>query len=73
MANANPIRFTLSNGAEVTVKEIANNKYDFELKLPNGNRKTFVWSTDSAAEFTNGSGKKDGLVAEAIQQFTNML
>ncbi len=52
---------------------MTNNKYDFELKLPNGNRKTFIWSINDANEFGDRHGNTDGKIIEAVQQFLGTL
>jgi hypothetical protein len=69
MANDNSIRFTLSDDTHVIVKKVTNNKYDFELTLPNGNRKTFIWSANASNEFGDRNGNIDGRITEAVQQF----
>ncbi len=69
MTDENPVRFTLLDGTTVTVKKVTNNKYDFQLKLPNGNRKTFIWETGNEDEFSDRKGSKDVLIAEALKQF----
>ena len=72
MANEDSIRFTLSDNTTVVVKKVTNNKYDFELKLPNGNRKTFVWSGDGLSNFSNKKGTVDGIIKEAISKFIEL-
>ena len=69
MANEDSIRFTLSDNTQVVVKEVTNNKYDFELTLPNGNRKTFIWAGDGVYNFSTRKGGSDGIVEEAINKF----
>jgi hypothetical protein len=69
MTNDNSIRFTLSDDTRVIVKKVTNNKYDFELTLPNGNRKTFIWRGDALNEFGDRNGDIDGRITEAVQQF----
>jgi hypothetical protein len=75
MADDNPVRFTLSDDTSVIVRKMTDNKYDFELRLTNGNRKTFMWSTDS--DMSNGFGDRngytDGRITEAVLQFRNTL
>ncbi len=73
MANDDSIRFTLSDTTSVIVRKVTNNKYDFELKLPNGNRKTFIWSINDANEFSDRHGNTDGKIIEAVQQFLGTL
>jgi hypothetical protein len=73
MANDDSIRFTLSDDTHVLVKKVTNNKYDFELTLPNGNRKTFVWCNNTANEFGDRNGNIDVRITEAVQQFLNTL
>ena len=73
MTDETPIRFTLSDDTCVIIKKAKNNKYDFELTLPNGNRKTFMWSTDSINEFGDRHGHTDGIITEAVQQFLGTL
>jgi len=72
MANDDSIRFTLSDNTTVVVKKVTNYKYDFELKLPNGNRKTFVWSGDGLSNFSNKKGTVDGIIKEAISTFIEL-
>ena len=52
---------------------MANNKYDFELTLPNGNRKTFISSVNALNEFGDRNGNIDGRIIEAVQQFLGAL
>ena len=73
MANDNPIRFTLSDDTNVIVKKVTNNKYDFELTLPNGNRKTFIWSGNGVDEFSNSKGCIDKLIIDAVNQFKDLV
>ena len=68
MANEYPIRFTLTDDTNVIVKKVTNNKYDFELTLSNGNRKTFIW-TINIEQFCDRTGSIDPLIAEAVNQF----
>lgn len=72
MTDATPIRFTLNDNTNVVVK-IINNKYDFELRLVNGNRKTFVWTLDMPGVSKNNNGKIDKLATEAITKFKLLL
>jgi hypothetical protein len=72
MANEDSIRFTLSDNTDVVVKKVTNNKYDFELTLPNGNRKTFIWLGDGMYDFSNRRGSKDGIAEEAINRFIEL-
>jgi hypothetical protein len=72
MANEDSIRFTLSDNTRVVVKKVTNNKYDFELTLPNGNRKTFIWLGNGVYDFSNRKGSKDGIVEEAIKMFIEL-
>jgi hypothetical protein len=72
MANDDSIRFTLSDNTTVVIKKVTNNKYDFELKLPNGNRKTFVWSGDGSINLSNKKGTVDGIIKEAINKFIEL-
>jgi hypothetical protein len=67
------VQFTLSDHTEVEVRKVLNNKYDFELRLPNGSRKTFVWSMDCVTDFCDRKGRKDGLITEAINLFIEIL
>ena len=67
------VHFTLSDHTEVEVRKVLNNKYDFELKLPNGNRTTFVLSTDAVADFSDRKGNNDKVILEAVKLFTEML
>lgn len=69
MASENPIRFTLTNNTRVIVKKVANNKYDFELILPEGNHKTFVWTVGTSEVFKDRKGNEDLLIAEVISKF----
>lgn len=71
MTDDNPIRFTLSNDTQVIVKKATNNKYDFELRFPNGNRKSFMWSANGTNEFGDKHGDVDGIILEAIKQFVD--
>lgn len=72
MANEDSIRFTLSDNTRVVVKKVTNNKYDFELMLPNGNRKTFIWVGDGVYNFSNRKGSKDVIMEEAIKMFIEL-
>ena len=67
MTDANPIRFTLSNGTDVIVKKMTNTKYDFELRLTNGNRKTFVWDEIKPTDYDQK------IITEAIAKFKSVL
>jgi hypothetical protein len=69
MANENPIQFTLSDETHVIIKKVADNKYDFEMVLPNGSHKTFLWSLANDIAFEDRNGNLDLLVQEAIQRF----
>jgi hypothetical protein len=73
MANDNPVRFTLSDDTRVIIKKVKNNKYDFELTLSNGNRKTFMWSTNEVNELSDRHGNIDERITEAVQQFLGTL
>ena len=73
MANEDSIRFTLSDDTRVIVKKVTNNKYDFELTLINGNRKTFRWLDNDANEFGDRNGKVDKRISEAVQRFQRTL
>ncbi len=73
MANEGSIRFTLSDDTRVIVKKVTNNKYDFELTLANGNRKTFRWANDDVNEFGDRNGNVDKRITEAVQQFRSTL
>jgi len=70
MADEKPIRFTLPDETNVIVRKVLNNKYDFELTLPNGNRKTFIWFIDKD-ELSNLKENKDRLVNESIVKFVH--
>lgn len=72
MANDYSIRFTLNNGTEVTVKEVTDTKYDFELLMVNGTRKTFLWTKDTPASFDNRKGKADAVATEAVNKFISV-
>jgi len=67
------IRFTLSDKTDVMVRKVLNNKYDFQLTLTNGNRKTFIWLVDDVNDFSNNKGSKDALVTEAIKKFLEIM
>lgn len=69
----NIVRFILPDHTLVAVKKALNNKYDFELTLPNGNRKTFIWSANDGNVFSDRNGKTDKRITEAIQQFSETL
>ena len=73
MANEDSIRFTLSDDTRVIVKKVTNNKYDFELTLTNGNRKTFRWHDNDANEFGDRNGNIDERISEAVQRFQHTL
>lgn len=68
MTNTQPIRFTLTDGTGVIVRKVTDIKYDFELKLLNGNRKTFVWSYDMP-QYVENKGGVDKIASEAITTF----
>ena len=72
MANDDNIRFTLSDNTRVIVKKVTNNKYDFELTLPNGNRKTFIWLGDGVKDFSSRKGKKEEMIEEAINRIVDL-
>ena len=67
-----PLRFTLKDGTEVCVKKVTDFKYDFELKLINGNRKTFVWCYNMPQLVENNKGNVDKLASEAITKFNSV-
>ena len=71
MADENSIRFTLSDDTHVVVKKVTNSKYDFELTLTNGNRKTFMWCDNDTNQFGDRNGDTDKRITEAVQQFQN--
>lgn len=73
MANENSVRFTLSDTTHVVVKKILNNKYDFELTLPNGNRKTFIWLVNDENEYMDRKGVSDRLISEAVNVFASIM
>lgn len=73
MTDEYPIRFTLIDGTEVIVKKVTNNKYDFELMLLNGNRKTFLWAFDMPDLLKNIKGKTDQLAFDAVTMFRAVL
>jgi len=73
MANENYVRFTLSDATHVVVKKVLNNKYDFELTLPNGNRKTFIWLANDEQEYRDRKGISDGLIDEAVNVFAGIM
>ena len=56
MENKESTRFTLSDDTRVIVKKVTDHKYDFELTLTNGNRKTFRWYDNDANEFADCNG-----------------
>ena len=70
MTNESPIRFTLDDNTQVIVKKVTNDRYDFELIMCNGSRKTFIWTYGTTADFTNRKGYHDPLVREAINRFS---
>ena len=72
MTNDNPVRFTLNDNTFVIVKKVTNNKYDFELILSNGNRKTFVWNYGTSVDFKNRKGERDIIIIEAINKFLSI-
>jgi len=67
------VHFALSDRTLVIVKKVMNNKYDFQLKLYNGRRKTFVWSIDSVIDISDRKGLKDKIIMEAIKLFKEIL
>jgi hypothetical protein len=69
MQNDNPIRFTLNDNTIVIVKKVADNKYDFELILTSGSRKTFLWTYGESIDFKDKKGKTDKLIMEAVNKF----
>jgi hypothetical protein len=71
MTNANPVRFTLNDNTVVVVKEVTNNKYDFEMILPNGNRKTFLWLSNTPGSYEDKKGNIDKRITEAIGKFSD--
>jgi len=73
MTNEDPVRFTLFNNIEVVVKKVANDKYDFNLLLVNGSRKTFVWSVDMPVYHADKKGNPDVLVTQAIQTLQSII
>jgi len=73
MTNENPVRFTLDNNTEVVVKKVANDKYDFNLLLVNGSRKTFVWSIGMPVFHADKKGNPDVLVTQAIQTLQSII
>lgn len=72
MTSNNPIRFTLNNNTLVIVKKMTNDKYDFELILCNGNRKTFMWTYGASHSFKDKNGNTDDLLNEAVGKFYSM-
>jgi len=72
MTNDNPVRFTLSDNTIVIVKEVTNNKYDFEMILPNGNRKTFLWGDNMLEDFQDKRGNIDKRITEAVSKFSDL-
>ncbi len=72
MSNENPIRFTLDDDTLVIVKEVTNSKYDFELILCNGSRKTFMWTYGASEIFIDKKGNKDARILEAVNKFTTI-
>ncbi len=72
MAKNNPIKFTLSDSTCVIVKKVLNNKYDFELIMPNGNRKTFLWFINAVNELRDRKGNIDPIITEALQKFKKL-
>ena len=73
MTNENPVRFTLDNDIKIIVKKVANNKYDFELILPNGSRKTFVWDINMPLDYADKKGNPDVLVIQTIKKFQSII
>lgn len=69
MVSESPVCFTLNNDIKIIVKKVANDKYDFELLLPNGSRKTFVWDINMPLDYADKKGNPDILVIEAIKEF----
>ena len=69
MANENNVRFTLSDNTIVIVKKMMSDKYDFELFLNNGIRKTFAWNYGDTSLYTQENGKIDKLLQETIETF----
>jgi hypothetical protein len=72
MTNESPIRFTLGDNTNVIVKKVTNNKYDFELIFSNGSRRTFVWTYGISIDPENAKGKRDTLMAEAVNKFSTI-
>jgi len=72
MTNESPIRFTLGDNTNVIVKKVTNNKYDFELIFSNGSRRTFMWTYGITAGLKKGKGKRDALMAEAVNKFSTI-
>ncbi|MEP6465167.1 MAG: hypothetical protein ABJB05_02625 [Parafilimonas sp.] len=46
-----------------------NNKFDFELIMPNGNRKTFLWFNNAINKLGDKKGNVDPVITEAVNQF----
>jgi len=73
MTNENPVRFTLDNVIKIIVKKVANNKYDFEMLLSNGSRKTFIWNIDMQIDYADKKGNPDVLVIQTIKKFQSII
>ena len=72
MANVNPIHFTLSDNTIVIVKKVTSDKYDFELFLTGGSRKTFLWHNGDSGVYTDKKGNIDQLILESIKRFKEL-
>ncbi len=72
MATDDTIKFTLSDSTHVIVKKLLGNKYDFELLLPTGNRKTFLWFINAENKLDDRKGNIDPIILEAIEQFKQL-
>ena len=72
MTNDSPVRFTLTDNTVVIVRKVTNNKYDFEMILPNGSRKTFLWLSDMQGNFEDKKGNIDEHIIEAINKFSKL-
>ena len=68
-----PFVLPFLDDTRVIIKKAKNNKYDFELTLPNGNRKTFMWAINAENEFGDRHGNVDARITEALQQFLGTL
>ena len=73
MPKEDPISFTLSDDTLVIIRKLTNNKYDFELTLPNGSHKTFLWSGGSDIVFKDRNGDMDALAQEAVQKLVGLI